>query len=67
MGERVTMIAFILVAATVYILPALIAVGRKHHNTNAIFALNALLGWTLIGWVGALIWALSNPPQTSRH
>jgi Superinfection immunity protein len=26
----------------------------------AIFALNLLLGWTFLGWVAALVWALTN-------
>jgi hypothetical protein len=31
--------------------------GRK--NKGAIFVLNLFLGWTLIGWVVALVWAVS--------
>jgi len=38
-------------------LPAIIA-GRRHHpNATAITALNLFLGWTLVGWVVALVWA----------
>jgi Superinfection immunity protein len=40
-----------------YFVPAFIAGGRKHHQTFAIFMLNLLLGWTLLGWVVALVWA----------
>lgn len=43
-----------------YFLPTIIAIMRGKNNTGGIFALNFLLGWTLIGWVGALIWALSS-------
>lgn len=43
-----------------YFIPTFIAFSRKKGNTGAIFALNLLLGWSLIGWAGALIWALSN-------
>jgi len=39
-----------------YFLPALIA--TKKRQFGALFALNFLLGWTLIGWAGALVWAL---------
>ena len=28
---------------------------------RAIFALDLLFGWTLIGWVVALVWSLTNP------
>lgn len=48
-----------LVAIAFYFLPALVASHRKHPNTNAITVLNLLLGWSLIGWVAALVWACS--------
>lgn len=41
----------------VYFLPSIIGGSKK--NIGAIFALNLLLGWTLIGWIVALIWALT--------
>ena len=41
-----------------YFLPFAIAFNRKRANTGAIFALNLFLGWSLIGWVAALVWAL---------
>jgi uncharacterized membrane protein YqaE (UPF0057 family) len=40
-----------------YFLPTLVALLRGHHNGVAILVLNALLGWTLLGWVAALVWA----------
>lgn len=39
----------------VYFLPTII--GRHKANAMAIFMLNLFLGWTLLGWVAALIWA----------
>lgn len=42
-----------------YFLPTTIAVIRKRSNTMAIFVLNLFLGWTLIGWVIALVWAVA--------
>src|SRR5437868_4678408 len=42
-----------------YFSPTLIALLRGHHNSMAIFALNALLGWTVLGWLGAFIWSLT--------
>jgi hypothetical protein len=43
----------------VYFLPSFIAASKQ--NAGAIFTLNLLLGWTLIGWVAALIWAMVTP------
>ena len=46
----------------IYFLPLIIAWRRSHHNTLAIFVLNFLLGWTLVGWVAALVWAVTAVP-----
>ena len=40
-----------------YFLPSI--VGRHKINAEAIFVLNFFLGWTLIGWVAALVWAVA--------
>jgi hypothetical protein len=40
-----------------YFVPA--AIGRKKKNHTAILVLNLLAGWTVVGWVIALIWALT--------
>jgi len=41
-----------------YFLPSIIAAGRSKRDLVSIFVLNFLLGWTAIGWVVALVWAL---------
>ena len=48
-----------------YFLPTLVALMRKRANTGAIFILNFFLGWTFIGWIVSLIWAVAGdaPPQ----
>jgi Superinfection immunity protein len=46
-----------------YLLPFSIASLRSHKNTGAIFVLNLLLGWTLLGWVAAMVWAVSAQPK----
>jgi hypothetical protein len=35
-------------------------VGWRKQNHGAILALNLFLGWTLVGWVVALVWAMTN-------
>jgi uncharacterized membrane protein YqaE (UPF0057 family) len=55
--------AFVIIALLIYFLPSL--VGHKKKNANAIFILNLLLGWTLLGWVVALVWALTNEEKTA--
>jgi hypothetical protein len=42
----------------IYFIPTIVACSRNHTNALAIFILNLFLGYTLIGWVVALIWAV---------
>jgi hypothetical protein len=46
-------------AIMLYLLPAHIANRRGHKEQLAIFIVNLFLGWSLIGWVGCLAWALA--------
>ena len=48
-----------IVALAFYFLPTIIAFRREHQNKGAIFVLNLLLGWSLLGWVGSLVWSLT--------
>jgi hypothetical protein len=60
--EFVTLFLFFLSVAVglfIYFLPAFIARKRNNPNATAIFVLNLLLGWSLIGWLIALVWAFS--------
>lgn len=41
----------------VYFLPLIVAVIRSKRNMLAISMLNLFAGWTLLGWLAALIWA----------
>jgi len=40
-----------------YFLPSIVALVRGKRDTLAICLLNLFLGWTLIGWIIALVWA----------
>lgn len=51
----------IAVIVILYFLPSVI--GWKKQDRGSIIALNIFLGWTLIGWVVALAWALKNDPS----
>jgi hypothetical protein len=41
-----------------YFLPSIIAFARSKRDAVSILVLNLFLGWTAIGWVIALVWAL---------
>jgi hypothetical protein len=50
-----------------YFLPSIIALARSKRDTLAIFLLNFFLGWSVIGWLVALIWAAKNDvPAVAR-
>jgi hypothetical protein len=50
-----------------YFLPSIIAFARSKRDTVAILLLNFFLGWTMIGWVVALVWALkTDAPMVVR-
>lgn len=41
-----------------YMTPSLIAIFRRHKDIVSILMINILLGWTMIGWIIALIWSV---------
>ena len=43
-----------------YFLPSIIALARNKRDTLAIFLLNLFLGWSVIGWIVALVWAATH-------
>jgi hypothetical protein len=50
-----------------YFLPSIIALARGKRDILAIFLLNLFLGWSVIGWVVALIWAAKHDvPMVAR-
>lgn len=56
MNEFLGFICLIL-AAIIYFMPAIDAKIKNHPHRDGIFLLNLFFGWTVIGWMIALIWA----------
>jgi hypothetical protein len=44
---------------SLYMLPAYVAFGRHLANRWSLAPVNLVFGWTLIGWVFALAWAIA--------
>jgi hypothetical protein len=55
-------VGLVLIAAggAVYFAPWVVAAARGARSVNGIAVLNLFLGWTLLGWVAALVWAVSD-------
>ena len=50
-----------------YFLPSIVAIVRSKRDIAGIILLNLFLGWTMIGWVVALIWAVkTDVPAVAR-
>ena len=43
-----------------YFSPTIVAISRDHPSVTGIGVLNLFLGWTLLGWVVALVWSYSS-------
>lgn len=50
----------ILIMGFIYVIPIMVAWNKR--QLGSIAALDLLLGWTLVGWVVALCWALMDSP-----
>lgn len=48
----------------IYFIPTFVAYENEQDNSASILVLNLLLGWALIPWVIALIWAMSKKQTT---
>ena len=64
LGFAIAKFFLLIVLAILYFLPAIVALNRDHRNTQAIFALDLLAGWTVIGWIVALVWAYTAVRET---
>ena len=50
-----------------YTLPSIVAVRRGHRRQQSIIALDLILGWTLVGWIAALVWSLTSNVKNKRR
>jgi hypothetical protein len=57
------LVLLLIPCGAIHFLPTIIAALRHGRSVVGIFLLNLFLGWTVIGWVIALIWALTNEPR----
>ena len=60
MFELAVGLAWFIACVILYLLPSLVASMRGHPQENPIFIINFFLGWTLIGWIVTLAWAVSD-------
>jgi hypothetical protein len=47
----------------IYLAPSIVAVVRGHHRWSWIGLLNFAAGWTVAGWIAALVWSVTGIRQ----
>lgn len=58
-GAFLAMLVLVVMLGYLYFLPTITAYRNNHHNKEAIAIVNISLGWTLVGWIVAMAWAVS--------
>jgi hypothetical protein len=59
--EVLATLGLLILGGVIYFIPAIVAHRTEHHNAPAIIVLNLFAGWTVIGWIAALVWAYTRP------
>lgn len=62
MGGAIALLLIGVVFIYIYFLPSIVASKKQHADKTSILVLNLLLGWLLIPWVIALVWAYKQAP-----
>ena len=57
--------SFFIAAPALYLLPTYEAWKNQHPNLTAITLVNIFLGWSLLGWVIAVVWAYKKSEPTT--
>ncbi len=70
--NAVIFVLLIFIGVGSYFFPSLVAQARNTKHPVVIFSLNLIFGWTVIGWIALLIWAVrqqqgSEGAPTSRN
>ena len=65
LSEIVTGIILFIVGFIFYFIPTLYGFKTKHGT--GILVLNIFLGWTVLGWIIALVWAASSPKLVKQE
>ncbi|WP_416778203.1 superinfection immunity protein [Xenorhabdus budapestensis] len=53
-------------AINVYFFPVYVAYRKIHSKTYFIAFINLITGWTVIGWLGCLAWAMSERDEAEQ-
>ncbi|HEX3860598.1 MAG TPA: superinfection immunity protein [Stellaceae bacterium] len=57
MNENTAEVILLILILVLYMLPTLLAFARDIPRRKLVTVINIILGWTLIGWLVAFLWA----------
>jgi type VI protein secretion system component VasK len=67
-GYHLAILFFTVIGSVwLYLLPSAIAYSRYHKNFTLIFLLNLFLGLSVLGWLVALVWSLTNAKRKEQE
>jgi hypothetical protein len=66
-GMSLLMIVLIVIGVVIYFIPTFLGRKRGIPLTGWLFVVNLLVGWTLLGWIGCLLWAVLATPEPSSQ
>ena len=59
----ICLLLVLVVSLGVHFIPAIVAHKRKHQYRGWVLVANILLGWTGLGWLAVLAWAIIGPAE----
>ncbi len=62
-GSVVVIVALAVLGVLFYLFPALLGLAMGIVHWRGVLVVNALLGWTVLGWIAALVWVLLDRPR----
>jgi hypothetical protein len=62
LGAGLSICLLPILAVLIYFLPTAAAISVGNPYFQAVFWMNLLFGWTVVGWLAALAWGLRRPP-----
>ena len=56
--EGIFILLIVAIVLYIYFIPTSVAINKKQVNYLSIFVINLFLGWTIVGWIICLAWAV---------
>ena len=57
-GRVIQEILLLVFLAGIYVLPTVLTILRNHPEKKSVIILNLCFGWTLLGWLIAMVWSV---------